>query len=421
MSGVTGRSGGARPRRPRFECVRVDRLPPRTVREEIVAGLFAPGEVVGLIGPPKSAKSYVALELAAAIAQDRPFLGRPVRRGATIIVAAERYSEWRRRIEATVQPLQAAIYLMAARPALADLDEVDELIASIEAAAQADGEPVALVVIDTIARCMRDLDQNSSRDMGLVADGLTRIVETITTAAVVVVHHTSKGGTDMRGSSALLGALDLELLIGGSGDERKLTVSNANAVAEDQVLPFRLFASAEGEPLRIEAGAAAEEHDRKRKLPARSKEVPIRGDTLAMFEALRTLTNGCAPVDVELWRRACYTAFGDRTSAARRVAFNKGRGILSERGQIVDQVTSVSIAERKRGVSNTVSDCANAYAPDAEEGVSTARKQPSPVGGGAYASLTLPDGEASHQNSEAQVLTLHPRRNQAECKPAGKA
>lgn len=65
----------------------------------------------------------------------------------------------------------------------------------------------ALVIIDTLARCMIGLDENSSRDMGIAVEACGAIIRR-TGAAVMVVHHTGKSGASERGSSALFGACD---------------------------------------------------------------------------------------------------------------------------------------------------------------------------------------------------------------------
>ena len=98
-----------------------------------------------------------------------------------------------------------------------------------------------LIVIDTLARCMPGLDENSARDMGLVIEGLTRLSELVPSAAILFVHHAGKGGSgDMRGSTALIGGIDLELRVESKGKFKRLSVTKANDVSEDQYLSFQL-------------------------------------------------------------------------------------------------------------------------------------------------------------------------------------
>jgi hypothetical protein len=76
---------------------------------------------------------------------------------------------------------------------------------------------IALIVIDTLARCFGSGDENSAADMGRLVANLDRL-RAETGAHVAVVHHTgkdvSRGG---RGSSALLGAIDTAIEVSRDG------------------------------------------------------------------------------------------------------------------------------------------------------------------------------------------------------------
>src|SRR3712207_1817312 len=61
-----------------------------------------------------------------------------------------------------------------------------------------------LIVVDTLARCMRGGDENNARDMGQAVEGLEFLKRTLG-AAVLVIHHTTKGRDTERGSRAVRG------------------------------------------------------------------------------------------------------------------------------------------------------------------------------------------------------------------------
>jgi hypothetical protein len=67
-------------------------------------------------------------------------------------------------------------------------------------------------------------------------------LEQVPSAAILFVHHAGKSGDgEMRGSTALIGAVDLELQVKhAKGGIKRLVVTKANAVAEGQSLGFRL-------------------------------------------------------------------------------------------------------------------------------------------------------------------------------------
>ena len=79
----------------------------------------------------------------------------------------------------------------------------------------------ALIVIDTMARCMVGGDENSSKDVGLFIANLDGVARHYG-AASLTVHHTGKNGELERGSSALRGASDTMASLKGDGSGLKL-------------------------------------------------------------------------------------------------------------------------------------------------------------------------------------------------------
>lgn len=69
-----------------------------------------------------------------------------------------------------------------------------------------------LVIVDTVARAMTGYDENSTRDMGLFIQACNRLMKRLD-CAVLLVHHTNKGGFEERGSGALRGASDAMIRI----------------------------------------------------------------------------------------------------------------------------------------------------------------------------------------------------------------
>jgi hypothetical protein len=220
---------------------RLDALPERPQREEVIQNLLAVGEIGAIVAPAGAGKSAVAQLLATCIAEGRPFLGRGVMVGPAIYVAAERGNGSARRLLAIKRKVKAPLYIATARPNLASPADVEELATNILQICESERSCPVLIVIDTLARCMPGLDENSARDMGMVIEGLTRLSELVPSAAILFVHHAGKGGSgDMRGSTALIGGIDLELRVEPNGKTKRLSVSKANDVSEDQYLAFQL-------------------------------------------------------------------------------------------------------------------------------------------------------------------------------------
>jgi len=143
----------------------------------------------------------------------RPFHGVPVKQGRVTYVIGEggaarfgdRILAWCK--ENKVEPSSLSGQF-AVVPVRVSLDNPEDLKAFLAA----DPDPCALVVFDTLARCM-DGDENSTRDMGVAVKGLDHVRERYG-CAVIAVHHSGKdsdrGG---RGSTALPGAVDATLRV----------------------------------------------------------------------------------------------------------------------------------------------------------------------------------------------------------------
>jgi len=218
---------------------RLDNLPDPPIREEIVQGLIAAGEVAALVGPAGTGKSAIAQRLAICIAEGRSFLGRAVIPGPVVYIAAERYAGTARRLKAIQKKITAPVYIAKARTNLAEPSDVKDLADRIGKICESERKCTSLVIFDTLARCMTGLDENSSRDMGRVMEGLAVLAEEVPSAAIVFLHHTGKSG-DTRGSTALVGAVDLELQVQDRDGVKRIKVSKANSVAEDQEFFVRL-------------------------------------------------------------------------------------------------------------------------------------------------------------------------------------
>ena len=149
-------------------------------------------------------------------------------KGAVLHVAGEDEIGLRQRVEAFCRRHEVedpSYAILPGRLDLADDASVDALIADIKAAKAERGEPVVLVIVDTLARCA-SIDENSSRDMGEVVTACDRIRRE-TGAAVLIIHHSGKEAKKgARGSSALRAAVDSEIQVqskdggrGALGDE----------------------------------------------------------------------------------------------------------------------------------------------------------------------------------------------------------
>lgn len=173
------------------------------------------GTVAVLAGYWGTCKSFVAQSWAASIATRTPWFGRPVEPSSVLYVAAEGAHGLDARLQAweadngAVIPADA-LQVLPAQVHLGNANDVLELCGILHQS------PHTVLVIDTLAKCMAGMDENSSKDMGQVVANLYRLRESMGSAGTVVaVHHTGKDKATIRGSSALEAGVDTVYLTEG--------------------------------------------------------------------------------------------------------------------------------------------------------------------------------------------------------------
>jgi len=190
---------------------------------------------VALYGPPGSFKSFIALDIAAAIARDAEWMGQqaqPSDNGAVIYIAGEGHGGIGARIKACRIHHQIEqgipIYFLRHQINLrSSADDISSLMYAIKELKDAIKIKVDLIVIDTLARAFGGGNENSSEDMGAFITSCGFLQEEFQ-AALLVIHHSGKDAAKgLRGHSSLLGAVDTELELIRFEDQPKgvLTVS----------------------------------------------------------------------------------------------------------------------------------------------------------------------------------------------------
>lgn len=184
-----------------------------------------------LAGPPGCGKTFMALSDACSIAdEDAP----------VIYVAAEgsagigaRLRAWKLANHAGGARLD--VYFVTEPVALGNAAEVGRFIAALEPL----GPMPAMVVIDTLARCMIDGDENSTKDMSAFIAGADTI-RRVTGAHVQLLHHFNAGGERERGNTALRGACDTMMFLKAEGGELTLSCEKQKDAPPFQKQAFRL-------------------------------------------------------------------------------------------------------------------------------------------------------------------------------------
>jgi len=193
----------------RFKLLRDFQVAERGALPWLVKDILPSGGLAFLYGPPGVGKTFIALDLAFSVATGRPWQGHETRHGTVVYIAAEGTQGMAQRINAwkgahgVGQPTQ--VYFLETPVQLHNEDQVQRLVTELKQ--QVASDTLALIVVDTMARCFVGGDENSARDAGKFLRG-AKTLQSALGAAVVVVHHTTKSGEAERGSSALRGAAD---------------------------------------------------------------------------------------------------------------------------------------------------------------------------------------------------------------------
>jgi hypothetical protein len=170
------------------------------------------GSFLNLYGPPKSGKSFIALDWGLSIAAGIPWLEHEVREGPVVYVYAENPAGLKQRVPAWceahggVKP--TAFYMLPSRVNIANATERRRLQEAI-AGVLGEAKP-ALIIIDTLAKCFGPGDENSNTDLGRFVDGCEDLRERFDCAVAVVHHAGKKSEAGSRGATALPGAIDAQ-------------------------------------------------------------------------------------------------------------------------------------------------------------------------------------------------------------------
>ncbi len=193
-------------------------------RKHILKGILGAGEFSVFSGEPKCGKSFLVLDLALSIARGKDWFGKNVAQGPVIYVAAEGIGGVPKRILSYIKhhkleteecgrqipfhPILRTVNLLDDRDG-----DVNGIIHWVKKITEEVGQPVSMIVIDTLSRTMPGGNENSPEHMTQYIANCDRIREE-TKSHVLVIHHCPKNSSSsLRGHSSLFGAIDAHILV----------------------------------------------------------------------------------------------------------------------------------------------------------------------------------------------------------------
>lgn len=208
----------------------------------IVHHLLDFDSVVLAYGRRGCGKSFVAVDLTAAIASGSRWHGRLTTQAFGLYVVAEGAAGLGQRYDAWEETHRAA-----ALTSLMILPEAVNLLSPSTVGEFADMAAelgAKLIVLDTLARCMVGGDENSAKDAGMAVEQLD-VIRRRTGACVIAVHHAGKNlDNGARGSSAFEAAADTVLEIGMTDDIMLIECTKQKNHVQPNPLRLRLRGTA---------------------------------------------------------------------------------------------------------------------------------------------------------------------------------
>ncbi|WP_338466366.1 AAA family ATPase [Novosphingobium sp. ZN18A2] len=267
----------------------------------LVRGVLPAHGLAAIYGESGSGKSFLALDLARAIAAgESNWFDCRVKQRPVVYVALEGQGGLCKRVTALAKhakaPCSDQLRFSCGDLQLLTGDGIDRLADGISKSLGTG----AVVIIDTLNQAAPGADENASQDMGRIIANAKRIAFQ-TGGLVVLVHHAGKDRSrGLRGHSSLFAAMDAVIEVNKTTVGRQWTVTKAKDDRADQTFDFDLVSyevgqDEDGEPLTSCAVRQTLHVKAKRKTTGRNQKAVVAalrsrlqkpGETMIYTEAL---------------------------------------------------------------------------------------------------------------------------------------
>jgi len=295
----------------------------------LVEGLISENSFCVMYGAPGSGKSFCALDIGLSISAGMPWHDKATRQGSVLYIAGEGVGGLGRRVKAfeRYHGLSGlnSFHILQQAVNFRDDPSIQRLLRSIDRV----GGDFSAIFVDTVARALPGSDENSATDMGAFVDACDR-VRHHTGAAVIGVHHSGKDiNRGMRGSSALLGAVDTSIEVKNTDGLICLTTLKQKDQAEHPpiYLNMREIMLTNGSSIVLERIDSAGVDGQARRVKFGSHRQVV------AYQALcnELIDRGVTKVSVEVWHKVHAEKAPDLKSSQRRDA----RQALQDKGLVV--------------------------------------------------------------------------------------
>lgn len=206
----------------------------------LIDGFLAKSGPAVMFGHPGCGKTFLALDIAAHVAEGRPWAGRHVEGGPVLYVVAEGVTGFKNRLSALFDNgIMSRAAPFAYIPTPINLQSPDgdiaALIATLKHFAQAAGKEPALVVIDTLSKTFGGAKENTD-DMASYVANCERIAAAFN-CLTLIIHHRPRDADarNERGHSSLRGGVATSILIEGEETKVATTVKQKDGQEGERV------------------------------------------------------------------------------------------------------------------------------------------------------------------------------------------
>jgi putative DNA primase/helicase len=225
----------------RYRLMRADEVVDAPPLHWLVRGVLPAVGLAALFGASGSGKSFLALDLCAAVAAGgAEWFGCRVKSAPVVYVALEGESGFSQRVKAWQlhhgRDLPDALRFVMQALDLRNADDVSEIAEAVTAAGAASG----LLVIDTLNRAASGADENSVVDMGAII-AAAKDLQARLGGLVLLVHHSGKDASrGLRGHSSLHAALDAAIEVSRGDGRWDWRIAKSKDGDDSKAHPFKL-------------------------------------------------------------------------------------------------------------------------------------------------------------------------------------
>lgn len=192
--------------------------------EWIIEDVVPQAELGVIFGATGSRKTFLALDIALAIATGREWNGKETKQGPVLYICAEGANDFRIRLRAYARQFNINLkgipfYVIGNAPNMLVKEDVTELLKAIKSLGNC-----AAVFIDTLAQTTAGGDENSGKDMTRALANC-KALHKQTNGIVILIHHAGKDLTKgSRGWSGVKAAADFEMEVTDNGNKSSTLV-----------------------------------------------------------------------------------------------------------------------------------------------------------------------------------------------------